>query len=105
MAGYTRWNDSARTVTTHGDTGAQLSSRPYTAAENSAADARIAQATSNANRATIEQALADALTTLQSVIDDTNANINANPAARIKDLARVQRRAIRLLIRRFDGTA
>ena len=56
-------------------------------------------------RATIEQALDAALVTLQTVIDDTNPNINSNPAARIKDLARAQRRTIRLLIRRFDGTS
>lgn len=53
---------------------------------------------------TIEAALADALVSLQAVIDDTNANINSNPAARIKDLARVERRIIRLLISRVDGT-
>jgi len=57
------------------------------------------------NQATIEQALSDALATLQLIIDDTNANINGNPAQRIKDEARVLRRVIRLVIRRFDGTA
>jgi len=57
------------------------------------------------NRASIEQALSDALITLQAIIDDTNANINGNPAQRIKDIARTTRRTIRLLIRRFDGTA
>jgi len=55
-------------------------------------------------QATIEQALSDALVTLQTIIDDTNANINGNPAQRIKDIARTTRRTIRLLIRRFDGT-
>jgi hypothetical protein len=56
------------------------------------------------NRQTIEAGLADALATLQVIVDDTNANINASPASRIKDMARTQRRVIRLLIRRFDGT-
>ncbi len=58
-----------------------------------------------ANQRSIEQALANALGTLQTILDDTNANINANPAQRIKDEARALRRVIRLLIRKFDGNA
>lgn len=57
------------------------------------------------NRASIEEALTASLVALQAIIDDTNASINTNPAARIKDLARVQRRLIRLACRRLDGTA
>lgn len=53
----------------------------------------------------IDQLLLDSLATLQVIIDDTNANINTNPAARIKDMARVQRRIIRRVIGKLDGTA
>lgn len=98
-----RWDDVARTYTdfrTDPDT-----TRPYTPDENTLADALAGLAQADANRATIETALGDALATLQVIIDDSNTNINGNPAARIKDLARTQRRAIRLLIRRLDGTS
>lgn len=98
-----QWDDNTRTYTdfrTDPDT-----VRAYTTEENAAADARIAGQTVAANRLTIEQALDAALVTLQLIIDDTNANINAGPATRIKDLARVQRRIIRLLRNNFDGTA
>lgn len=67
--------------------------------------AEITAATEAANRASIETALSDSLAALQLIIDDTNANINSNAAQRIKDMARVNRRIIRLLINRLDGTA
>jgi len=66
---------------------------------------QLAAETESANRQTIETALSDALTELQTLIDTTNATINAGPAPYIKALARALRRVIRLLIRRFDGTA
>lgn len=98
-----QWDDATRTYTdfrTDPDT-----TRPYTAQENAEADVRAAQETSDGNRRTIEDALDLRMATMQAVIDDTNANINGNPAARIKDLAR----AVRLLIREsrgdFTGTA
>jgi hypothetical protein len=99
------WDDDTRTFKVYGDDGALVSTRPYTAEENARADAEASSAQQDTNRATIELALGDALATPQAVIDDTNASINSNPAARIKDIARTQRRAIRLLTRRFDGTA
>jgi hypothetical protein len=58
------------------------------------------------NQLAVNQALADAMAVLQAIIDDTNANINTNPAARIKDLARAQRRLIRHVLAIYsDGSA
>jgi hypothetical protein len=98
------WNDDTRIVTFYNASGAETSTRAYTAPEIAALTAAQTAAAEIANEATIAVALFNALATLQLIIDDTNANINANPAARIKDLAKVLRRVIRLVIRRFDGT-
>ena len=57
------------------------------------------------NQRTIEQALGDALAEVQTIIDATNATINAGPAPYIKIIARAVRRIIRLVIRRFEGTS
>jgi hypothetical protein len=101
-SGKTALDDVTRIATLYNATGAQTGTRPFTASENAIADAAAAIATAETNRRTIETALADALVSLQTIIDTANAQINA-PAA-IKDIARVNRRIIRLLIRRFDGT-
>lgn len=98
------WDDDARTYTEYDEQGAEVSSRPYTAEENARADAEAAQALVESNRRTIEEALGAALATLQTTIDTANATINAGPAVYVKDIARIQRRIIRLLTRRFDGT-
>lgn len=99
-----RWNDATRTYTSYNAAGVQTSTRPYTAAENAAADAEIAAASAETNRRSIETALETALAELQTTIDATNASINSNAAVHIKILARAARRIIRLLIRRYDGT-
>src|SRR6478609_5680456 len=99
-----RWDPVTRVHTSYNAAGQVTASVPFTAAENARADADALAATSATNQVSIETALSNDLATLQAIIDDTNANINQNPAQRIKDLARVQRRVIRLVIRRFDGT-
>ncbi|GAB3048724.1 hypothetical protein GCM10027053_03850 [Intrasporangium mesophilum] len=94
------WDDTARTYTdfsTEADT-----VRPYTAQENARADAEASAASADVNRATIEQALADALAGLDVIIAKTPAQVTGSDT---KELARDLRRVIRLLIRRFDGTA
>lgn len=98
------WNDSTRTYTAYNAAGAQTSSRAYTPAENAAADAAVVAATAKANGSTIDTNLAADLVTLQAMIDATNNTINANPASHIKDLARVQRRIVRRVIGKLDGT-
>jgi hypothetical protein len=98
------WDDVTRTVTCY-DESENPTTRPYDDSENENADRLAAQAAADAAALTITQALNDALVALQAIIDDTNANINSSPASRIKDLARAERRVIRLLCRRFDGTS
>lgn len=99
------WDDATRTYTAYDEAGAQVESRAYTADENAAADASAAAALADANRLAIDAALDSSLATLQTILDDTNSNINSNPAQRIKELARVQRRIIRHVLKRYDGTA
>lgn len=77
--------------------------RPYTDDENAAADERIALEQADAVKAQIEGMLNDALAQLQAIIDDTNANINAAPAIRIKVLARTLKGIVRVLLHRFDS--
>jgi hypothetical protein len=95
-----KWDDSTRTYTAYDAAGAQTSTRAYNAAENAEANAIVALA----NGSTIDTNLAADLVTLQAMIDTTNATINASPAAYIKDLARVQRRIVRRVIGKLDGT-
>lgn len=103
---HTRYDDVSRLAREYEPGGIVLiQERPFTAAENAIADAMATTLAEAANKATIEQALSDALVEVQTIIDATNATINANAASYIKILARAARRIIRLLIRRFDGTA
>jgi hypothetical protein len=101
-----RWDDDAtpRTYTAWSSTGVQTSTRPYTPEENAVADIRAAEAAAEANRVAIEADLTAAITALRVIRDDSNPNINANPAARIKDLAKIDLSLVRLQLRRFDGT-
>lgn len=98
------WDDTARTVTCY-DSNGDPHTRPYDDSENENADRAAAEAAAESTEAAILTDLQTALSFLQAVIDDTNANINQNPASRIKDMARVQRKVIRILTRRLDGTS
>jgi hypothetical protein len=71
--------------------------RPKTQAE-------IDTATAVANEATLSDDLDDALISIQVIIDDTNANINTNPAQRIKDIAKALKKTIRKVNKRFEDT-
>lgn len=99
------WNDATRTYTTYNASGAQTSTRPYTAAEDAEADADAAVATAVTNEEQIVAALNTALGGLQTLIDTSNATIKADPQIYIKDLARTLRRVIRLQLKKFDGSA
>lgn len=103
--GQTALNDATRTAVDYNERGQDSPRRPYTAEENAAADERAAAAARAVNQTVIEQALNDALTTLQALIDTPNSVIKADPQSYIKDLARIQRRQIRLLLKRLDGTS
>ena len=100
-----RWDDASRTYTAFNASGVQTSTRPYTAAENAAADGGIAQTSASTNQKSILQLLNDTLPTLQTITDTTNANMSGNTAAAaIKDEARALRRIIRILTNNLSGT-
>ena len=113
-----QWDDTARTYRRWDASGALVEQRAYTTAENADADARAAQSTAAANEATITdqvRAAIDALiasraTIKSTVLDPTNATINAGPAPYIKALAKAVRddeqtliRVCRLLSRQLDS--
>ncbi len=55
-----------------------------------------------ANKSAIETNIGQDLVAMQAIIDDTNANINSNPAARIKDMARMLRRLGKHELEQFE---
>lgn len=91
-----RGDDAARTVTHYDETGAVLSTRPYTAEENAAADADAAQATANAEREVTRTAIKAIVQDLklekdrvQPVIDKANAEVTGKDT---RDVARAAKR-------------
>jgi hypothetical protein len=99
--------------------GAETSRRPFTVDENAAADAFLATSAQVANaasltdglRATIDALIASRATLKASILDPTNATINAGPAPYIKAVAKAVRddeqtliRLCRLLGRQLDTT-
>lgn len=97
-----QWDDASRTYTDFRPDPDE--SRPYTDTENATADAQAQAATHAANEASLEDDLDEALISLQVIIDDLNANINDNPAARIKDVAKALKKTIRKVNQRFEDT-
>lgn len=101
---FQRWNETNYLVETMNPDGTVASSVPMTPEEVADADAYKTAQTEAANEAEIIADLEALLATLQAIIDDTNANINQNPASRIKDIARTCRKLIRLQIDELSGT-
>lgn len=92
-------DDQSRTVTTYDESGAVTSTRPYTADENAAADAAIAEAAALAKREAdwlVVRAIITDLraekTRAQAVIDTPNSTIKSNPAPYVVDVARAAKR-------------
>ena len=56
------------------------------------------------NKRSSEQKLTDGLAEIATLIATTNATINANPAAYIKDIARRQRLLIRVALERHEAS-
>jgi hypothetical protein len=56
------------------------------------------------NHTTILANLEQDMAAIQLILDDSNSNINANPAQRIKEMGRMLRRLGRLAIDDLDGT-
>lgn len=95
------WDDAARTYTAWSPAGVQLSTRPYTPAETSAANAEAARATLDGNRATVAGRLSSVdLPAMQAILDTPNAQLGG---ATQKDMARAIRRIIRKLEGILDG--
>lgn len=97
-----RWDDSTRTYTSWDLSGTQLTQRPYTPAENSAADAGMVQQQQQVNKSTIETNLEQDLATMQAIKDTDNAVIRNNPAPYIKDIATAVRRLIKMTLDDFS---
>lgn len=97
-------DDTARTVTTYDAAGLQTSTRPYTSAENAAADARADEATRSVNEATIQSRAKAALTANGAFLALTSPT-NAQVLAQTKILTRECSALIRLALRLLDTTA
>lgn len=104
MDTYTIYDDTARQARVYSMQKVLQSSRAYTPEENAAADAAAAANVQQTNKGAIEANILSDLAAMQTIISDTNANINANPAARIKDIAQAIRRLDRMALQKFDGT-
>lgn len=100
-----QWDTTAGTYT-RTQNGTTVETRALTPAETAALAARETADTAQANRETLTAALAaniatllTSVTALNGITALTNATINANPAAVIKDLAREAKTIARQTIR------
>lgn len=92
---YTRW-DAA---------GVQTMQRPYTTVENARADADAAAALAAVNGSTIGSRISTVdMPAMQAIIDQTLADLRADPSQEMKDLARAVRRLDRKVQGILDGT-
>ena len=105
IAGVVRlWrDDTTRTVTTWDAAGVLTDTRPYTAAENAAADAEAVARTVTVNEATIRGRAATALTANNTFLALTSPT-NAQVLAQTKILTRECSALIRLALRLLDTT-
>lgn len=101
--GSITYDDTARTVSEYDGEGDVISSRPYTAEENAAADAAQATAQTRANEETLRfdaaaqlAVLLASIDTLQAVTDKANNQLGP---ADTKTVARETRRVARQLVR------
>lgn len=94
----------ARSVRFYTAGGAVQSTRAYTAPENVEADVRQAGRTKATNESTLRANIVSDLAAMQAIKADTNANINTNPAQRLKDIAVAVRRLERIALGDFSGT-
>jgi hypothetical protein len=99
------WDDATRTYTAYAEDGTVVSTRPYTAEENAAADARAEVYEQDAN----DEEIGDKIETvdmpaMQAILDQTNADLRADPSQEMKDMAKAIRRLDRKVQRLLDGT-
>jgi hypothetical protein len=65
-------------------------------------DTETIDITEEVNQSAIETNLAEDLDAMQAIVDSTNADLNANPAAAIKDIARMCKRLGRTAIKDYS---
>lgn len=97
------WDDATRTYKTFDTVGTQTSSRAYTAAENTVADAQAADRAIQVNRMTLEEQAAQALAGNRAFLAIASPS-NAQVLAQTKALTRQNNGIIRLLLNLNDGT-
>jgi hypothetical protein len=101
------WDTDTRTYTAWSATGVQTVQRPFTAAENTRADTRIAAGATEANEATLQGSLGggQVFDNLRTIA--TGTGLFATAATRdaaIRTCARALVILIRLQLRRLDAT-
>lgn len=97
------WDDTLRSVTFYNANGTVNSTRAYTAEENTATDARIAETTAETNAATLTAKAKTALTnnnTFLAIASPTNTDI----VAQVKALTRQVNALIKLEIQDLANT-
>ena len=72
--------------------------------EGNVIDSEVVQVdvTEETNKSAIQTNLEADLVLMQAILDDTNANINSNPAARIKEMCRMLKRLGRTAINDYS---
>lgn len=98
-----RWDDATRTYTTFNASGAQTSTRPYTASENAEADSLALAVVVEANRNSIRDKAAQAIATNDAFLALGNPN-NAQTLTQVQRLTRENTALIRLVIGALDST-
>ena len=94
------WDDATRTVTTYDENGAITSSRPYTPAENTEADAQAATA---AKLASLAQLRADIITKAIAWLEADSATAQTRATAISNAVSTVQTRKAQVQAFTFNG--
>jgi len=102
--GSTSFDDSTRIATEYDAEGALIGERPYTAEENARAEQNIANEQAVENKTTVEINLEEDLAAMQAILDQTNAELRADPSQEIKSIAKAVRRLIRSALDDYSGT-
>ena len=99
------WDDATRTYTAYAEDGTVVSTRPYTAEENTAADVRAEGYEQAANDGEIGDKIETVdMPAMQAILDQTNADLRADPSQELKAIAKAIRRLDRKVQKILDGT-
>lgn len=105
IAGVLRewWDDASRTYRSFDEQGAQMSTRPYTAAENQLADESAQRELRDANERTLREKAGQAIAFNDAFLALATPS-NAQVVAQVQRLTREATALIRLTIRALDST-